>query len=53
MLRLSVSATSQSGTFFRDMIARADQIDRPEDAAVQVNRIGSISCHLRLDFSEG
>ena len=47
-----VTINEALGVFFRDIVARTDQINRPEDPAVHVNQIGSISCHLRLDFSE-
>jgi hypothetical protein len=40
-----VAINEAPGVFFRDLVARTYQIDRPDDAAVHVDNIGSISCH--------
>jgi hypothetical protein len=37
-----VSINETSGVFFRDLVARAFQIDRPEDAPLCIDNIGSI-----------
>src|ERR1700730_2218118 len=40
-----VTATQALGVFFRDLVIGARQIDRPDDAPVNVNDIGSIIGH--------
>jgi hypothetical protein len=46
-----VAINEAPGVFFCDLVPRAYQIDCRDHAAVHVLNIGSISCHLRLDFS--
>jgi hypothetical protein len=45
-----VTVDEAPGVFFRDLVTRTCQINRPDDATVHVNNIGSIICQLRLDF---
>jgi hypothetical protein len=45
-----VTVNEAPGVFFRDPVAKTYQIDRANDAPVQINNIGSIIGQLRLDF---
>ena len=45
-----VTINEATGVLFRDLVARANQINCPEDASIRINNIGSIICQLRLDF---